>query len=171
MEHNEFFIAWLHNAHAMENKLIQVLEEHIDQATDFPEVSSVLEQHLEETKKHAGTVERILRDLGEDTSKVKDTMGNIMGMVTGSSTATAEDRVVKNSIADFAAEHMEIASYKALIAAAEELGHPEIASDLEDILEDEEEMAEWLDDNLPELVRMFLGEDIEEEDGETDDEE
>ena len=36
--------------------------------------------------------------------------------------AGSEDEVVKEAVADYAFEHFEIASYKALVAAAHELG-------------------------------------------------
>jgi ferritin-like metal-binding protein YciE len=158
MEHNTYFITWLHNAHAMETNLIKVLEAHEEQAEGYPDVRTKIAEHLKATKNHAEVVKRILEDMDEDTSTMKSAMGNVTGMATGASTAMAKDKLIKNAIADYAAEHMEIATYNGLITAARELGHEEIIPDLEDILKDEKEMADWLEKNLPNAVTMFLEE-------------
>lgn len=155
---NKLYVAWLHNAHAMETEIVKVLEAHADQAEDYPDVHAQILKHLEETKRHAEILENVMEDMDEDPSAVKEGMGNIMGMITGASTALAEDRLVKNAIAEHATEHFEMASYEALIAAAEQLGHNEAIPKFQEILKDEEEMADWLKDNLPECVKMVLEE-------------
>jgi ferritin-like metal-binding protein YciE len=68
----------------------------------------------------------------------------------------ADDTLVKGALQDHSTEHMEIASYKALIVAADDLGHPEIAETCRGILRDEEAMAAWLDEQLPTIVRETL---------------
>jgi len=70
--------------------------------------------------------------------------------------APKEDKLVKNAFADFAAEHFEIACYNALITAAEELDDMETLQVCQAILGDEENMAYWLEENLPMAVRMVL---------------
>ena len=57
---------------------------------------------------------------------------------------------------DSSAENMEIASYRAIIEAADQLGESEVARVCRQIMADEERMAEWLRDNLPILVREFV---------------
>lgn len=155
-EQNKIFVNWLQNAYAMETALVEVLEAHAKQAEDYPEVESKILDHLEETKSHAQRVKMILENLDEDTAVLKNVSANLSGMVTGASTALSADKLIKNSISDYAAEHMEIATYNALITAAEELGHPEVVKELELILKDEEDMAEWLETNLSKGVKMFL---------------
>jgi ferritin-like metal-binding protein YciE len=156
MTHNKLFISWLADAHGMEVELVKVLEAHLEQASDYPDVSAKIAEHLEQTKNHAEIVKGILNDLGEDTSAIKSTMGHLSGMLAGASTTMAGDRLVKNAISDFASEHMEIATYNALLEACKKFGHPEIAEKLEGILADEQEMAKWLEDNLPVAVGEVL---------------
>lgn len=60
------------------------------------------------------------------------------------------------ALADYAAENFEIASYTALISAAQELGDQEIIRVCQQILRDEQEMASWLQQNLPTLVQQTL---------------
>jgi ferritin-like metal-binding protein YciE len=64
--------------------------------------------------------------------------------------------VLKNFLADYATEHFEIACYRALIVAANEAGHPRIATVCERILAEEEDMAEWIGKNLPAAVQEVM---------------
>jgi ferritin-like metal-binding protein YciE len=53
-------------------------------------------------------------------------------------------------------EHLEIACYRSVIGAAEELGDTETARVCTEILREEEAMAGWLEQRLPELSREFV---------------
>ncbi len=154
----EQLISWLNSAYAMEESLTHVLENHAKDAKDYPEVRARDEQHLAETRHHAEQVRQCLEILGEKPSSTKSALGNIMGVFHGASTGMYRDELVKNFLADYASEHFEIACYQSLIAAAEELGQPQIASICRDILRDEQDMADWLEDNIPEITRTYLQE-------------
>lgn len=140
----------------MEQNLIRVLENHAKDAKDHPEMSQRLEEHLEETERHAERVEECLAILGEKPGKMKSAMGNVMGMVQGASTGMFRDELVKNCLSDYAAEHFEIACYRSLIAAAEIEQQPEIARICSEILREEEAMAQWFEEQIPEVTRMML---------------
>jgi ferritin-like metal-binding protein YciE len=156
MERSELFLNWLRDAHAMELALVPTLEGHAKDAEDNPEVKGKIESHLDQTKMHAEIIEECLHSLNEDTSALKTATTRVMGVMQGMSIGGHDDRIVKNAIADFAAEHFEIASYRALINAAEELGYDEIAQRLEQNLQDEVEMAAWLEQQLPNAVEMAI---------------
>ena len=66
------------------------------------------------------------------------------------------DEVVKGTLASYTFEHMEIASYRILIAAAEQAGDQETKRVCESILQQEIAMAEWLAENAGEITRRFL---------------
>lgn len=149
-------ITWLNSAYSMEETLIKVLENHAKDAADFPEVRLKDEQHLEETRRHADRVKHCLSLLGEKPSTVKSMMGDLMGAVQARSTGMYKDELVKNFLSDFAAENFEIACYTSLIAAAHEAGQPEIAEICREILQDEQAMADWLIQHIPEITRTFL---------------
>jgi ferritin-like metal-binding protein YciE len=149
-------IAWLNDAYAMEHSLAKVLENHAKDAEDHPEVRAKDEQHLEETRRHAEQVAQCLSYLGEKPSAVKGMMGTVMGKVQGVATGMFGDEIMKNFLSDYAMEHFEIACYRSLIAAAEEAGRPEIAKICEQILREEEAMAEWLSQRIPDVARMSL---------------
>ena len=155
-EHNKFLIAWLKDAHAMEKELVKVLHTHADQAEDYPSVMEMALAHAEQTQQHADWVGEILSDMGEDPSLIKGTFGELKGVLSGMSTELAEDRVIKNGLLDYAAENFEIASYKTLIKMAEKMGHDNEAVKLREILSQEEQMADWIENNLPSVLEQFL---------------
>lgn len=152
----ETLIGWLNDAYAMEKGLVQVLENHADDVKDRPEMYRKIAQHLEQTKMHAERVRECVERLGGSVSTVKTAMGAVSGFFQGRSTGVSPDELVKNALSDYAAEHFEIASYKALIAAARLLGENQVVQVCETILRDEEDMAKWLEQGLPNVVQDYL---------------
>jgi hypothetical protein len=63
--------------------------------------------------------------------------------------------LVKHSIVDFAAEHYEIATYTMLITAARGCRDEETARVCQEILREEQEMAHWLAQRLPDDVHAL----------------
>ena len=154
----ERLLTWLNDVYALEKAQIPILENHADDAERQPHVRSKDLEHLDRTKQHVKMVRKCIKLLGRKPSKAKAAIGRISGAMNSFSTEPFDDEVVRNFLADFAAENLEIASYEAIIVAARDAGHDEIARICEDILEDEEEMVEWLRANLPRAVRDTLGE-------------
>jgi ferritin-like metal-binding protein YciE len=152
----ENLTAWLRDAHAMENQAIEILEKQANRLEHYPELRARVRTHLEETHRQAERVERCLHQLGTDTSALKTAAGKMIGTAQQLSGLFASDEVLKSGIADYAFEHYEIASYKMLIAAAGEAGEPEVRRTLEENLREEEAMAEWLSQHLPEVTRQYL---------------
>jgi ferritin-like metal-binding protein YciE len=159
-DRRDTLIGWLNDAHAMEMGIIPVLENHVKDADRLPEVQTRLRAHLEQTRRQADQVKMLVERLGGSTSAVKNTMGTIGGFFSGLSTGAAPDELVKNALADYSTEHFEIASYRALIAGAQALGETEVVRVCEQILREEEEMARWLEHQLPQLVQMYLGQEV-----------
>jgi ferritin-like metal-binding protein YciE len=148
--------AWLNSAYAMEENLAKILESHARDAADFPDFQARLEEHVAETRIHSTRVQECLGLIGQKPSITKSLVGNVTGMLQGAATGLFRDAVVKNALSDYAAEHFEIASYQALIAAAEDANQKEIGEICREILSDEEAMAGWLEQNLPDITRAFL---------------
>ena len=89
-------------------------------------------------------------------SGLKDAGAMLIGNLQALGGAFMPDEVVKGSIMSYVLEHLEIACYRSLIGAAEELGHAETAAVCSEILREEEAMAGWLEQRLPDLTREFL---------------
>jgi ferritin-like metal-binding protein YciE len=87
---------------------------------------------------------------------MKDAGAKLMATAQSVSGVFAGDEVMKGSLASYTFEHMEIASYTILIAAANAAGEAEVAKVCEQNLQEEVDMAEWLMDNLETTTAMFL---------------
>lgn len=157
MNPNNTIIAWLNDAHAMENALVQILEHQVKDAEQYPDVQAMLQMHLDQTRRHADIVEGCVQRLGGSTSSIKSGFASLFGQMQALSTGAAEDEMVKNALADYAAENFEVASYTSLITAAEQVGDMQTATACRQILAEDQAMADWIVQNLPTLTRMTLG--------------
>jgi ferritin-like metal-binding protein YciE len=157
MAHQETVLAWLNDAHALELNLVQVLEHRVSDTKDHPHIQTRIQQHLEQTRRHAELVQGCIERLGGSTSALKSGMGKIGGFFQGISTGMAKDEMVKNALSDYASEHFEIACYTSLIAAAQAIGDQQTVAVCQQILRDEEAMAHWLQQQVPVITQEFLG--------------
>ena len=155
-EARENFVNWLRDAHAMEAQAETMLTSQINRLDSYPALKMRMEQHLRETEAQRESLGNLIETKGEGAAFVKDAMGKVMAAGQGLSGVFAADEVMKGSLASYTFEHMEIASYTMLIAAAEELGEMQAISVLTPILEEERAMAAWLGENLGPLTRSFL---------------
>ena len=152
-------VTWLKDAYAMEQGIVEILERQLGQFENMPDAQEKILQHLELTKTQAERVRACVERFGDDVSHVKSGVANILGAVQGMSTVMAKDRMVKDAMANYAIEYFEIASYTAIAAAAREMGHEDIASVCETIITEEQDMADWLEMQLPMVVQQhFLSE-------------
>jgi ferritin-like metal-binding protein YciE len=156
MTHNDLITTWLKDAYAMETAIIPVLEKQIEATADYPDVQGGIQRHLEATKRHKDSVQSCLEELGESPSGLKAGMASAGGKIQGMMADIPADNLVKGALQDYSTEHMEIASYKALIVAADDAGLTSVAQTCRSILQDEEQMAAWLDQQLPTIVRATL---------------
>lgn len=152
----EHLLDWLRDAHAMEQQAEQMLKAQAARIEHYPELKARIEQHIEETLGQQALLEGCITRLGSSPSMLKDTMGKVAAMGQAIGGMVASDEIVKGSMAGYVFEHMEIASYRTLIAAAEALGDQETRAACERILVEEEAMARWLQDHLPDVTRQFL---------------
>ena len=149
----DLYVTGLKNAHAMESQAHEILERQADRLGDFPELQERVAAHLQETKSQLQRLERCLSTLDDSPSTLKDTMlsfgGNVAAM-----TAMAGDEILKNTFANSAFEHYEIAAYKSLLALAKEAGIDH--SELEESLHEEERMADWIDEHVEPITIEYL---------------
>jgi ferritin-like metal-binding protein YciE len=155
---NDQLVAWLHDAHAMESGLIPILQHHADGArAAMPDAAVRLDQHVVETRLHIDRIEQCLHDLGTTTSTAKSTFSSLLGSIESVATGLFADEQVKNVVMDYGAEQFEVGCYRALVAAARQLGHGRVADLCELNLREDEAMATWLRDQIPVVVTRALG--------------
>lgn len=149
-------IAWLKDAHAMEQSAVSILEKQIKRIQHYPRLEAKLKEHLEVTRRQAEQVKSCLQRHNADTSTMKDLIARFTGTMNAFSSSIAGDEVVKAHMADYTFEHMEIASYRILIAAAKHVGDMQTQRVCEEILSQEEEMANWLGQELEGMTKDYL---------------
>lgn len=149
-------VHWLRDAYAMEQQAVTMFEKTADRNEDYPEISTRYASHADESRHQAEQLKQCLKKLGEDTSALKTGFGKAVGAAQAFSGLFVSDEIVKGSVAGYAFEFFEIGNYKVLIAAAEAAGEPEIADTCRKILKEEEEMAQWMANHLPQVTNEFL---------------
>jgi ferritin-like metal-binding protein YciE len=149
-------VVWLKDAYAMEQGIVKSLERQVGQMDDMPEAQAKVREHLELTKTHAERVKECVEQLSDDVSHVKSGIANVLGAIEGISTVAANDKMLKNAMANYAIEYFEISAYMANAAAARELGYDDIAEVCDTIRSEEQDMADWIEEQLPILTRQEL---------------
>ena len=149
-------VAWLRDAHAMEAAHVDNLERLIGLANDYPQLKAQLQRHLEVSKRQREEIQRQLEHLGSDTSTQKDWAMKLPGLVEPVLSMFTPDSMPKNCLAAHGYEAFEIASYRSMLGAAEELGMTELRAMCERFIREEQEMATFIFDHLPEITRQYL---------------
>jgi ferritin-like metal-binding protein YciE len=150
----EVYISGLRNQHAVENQAVELLERQIGRLENYPEMADRMRQHLGESKQQATRIEEILASLNTSHSAFKDMVTSFMGNVAALGHASASDEVIKNTFANYAFEHYEIASYQSLLVVADLAGQQGSVSVLQQSLKEEQAMAQWIEDHLkPTMLR------------------
>jgi len=150
------FITGLRNAHAMESQALSIMKPQISRIENYPAVAARLEQHYRETESQIARLERILADLDDSPSTIKDWTLSAGGSMAAIGHSFAGDEILKNSFANFAFENYEIAAYKSLLVIAELGGFAFSINPLRESLREEEVMASWISDNLNAVTREFV---------------
>ena len=153
----DLLISWLNDAYAMEQTLIPVLQNHAKDAdSEMPQAADRIRRHIDETQMHAQRIEQCLRLLDTTPSTVKSAIGSVMGTAQSVMTGMFSDEMIKNALGDYGSEQFEVASYTALVAAADELGEEEIARLCEQNLREDQLMAAWLEQQIPTVVAQLI---------------
>lgn len=152
----DLYVTGLSNAHAVETQAIQLLSRQVERLESYPEMLPRMRQHIEESRTQAARIERILDSLGTTHSGLKDAGLGLMGNLAAIAHAPMQDEVIKNTFANFAFEHFEIASYRGLLVMAQEAGDSAGLQLLQQSLQEEIDMAKWIADNLDNTVRKYV---------------
>jgi ferritin-like metal-binding protein YciE len=147
---------WLRDAHAMEEQADKMLSAQAERLEHYPDLRARIVQHIDETRWQKSMLEECLarRDIGNST--LKDLGGKLMAFGQAVGGMTASDEVVKGAMAGYVFENIEIATYTTLIVAARMAGDAATLSACEQILVQEQAMAAWLLQHLPEVTKAFL---------------
>ena len=151
----DIYTAGLRNQHAVENQAVELLGRQVERLKSYPEMEARMRLHIDESKAQAQRLEELLASLGTSHSSVKDTVMSFVGNMAALAHAPASDEVVKNTFANFAFEHFEIAAYKSLLTLADISGHTAATATLTTSLREEEAMARFIDEHIAETTRTY----------------
>ena len=152
----ERLVQWLRDAHAMEEQAAMMLSGTAKRLEHYPQLKARIEEHIAETQRQGERIAACIERLDGGTSSLKDAAGKMVGLGQAISGLFTGDEVVKAALAGYAFEHMEIASYRILIAAAEVAGDRQTKQVCEQNLAEEEAMAEWLKNNIADVTQTYL---------------
>ena len=151
------FVTGLQNAHAVENQALAMLDRQVERLVRYPEVIDRLRSHRLETEVQIRRLDEMLSEFNSSSSGWKDMALNFMGNMAALGNVMAADEILKDQIINYAFENFEIASYRSLIALAEAGEFASAAGLLRETLREEEAMAAWVLDTLPELTLKYVG--------------
>jgi ferritin-like metal-binding protein YciE len=158
---HEIVLTWLNDAYNVENALVHVLDRHAKEAKGFPDMEAKLAEHLAQTRRHAELVAGRITALGGAPSTHKDRWSGVLTPLENLFAGSAdEESLLKNSISDYASENFEIATYRAIITAAQDTGDTDTVQVCQQILGDEQAMARFLDERMPAFVDHIIGQAI-----------
>ncbi len=153
---HEFYHTGLRNLHALEMNAIELCQRQVERLEQYPEMAARLHQHARESEAQAQRLDAILERHGTTPSTAKNTVTAVMGNVAAALHAPASDEVLKNTFANLAFEHQEIASYTSLIAMAERLGDTASVAPLTQSLREEQSMADFIRDQIKPTTYRFM---------------
>jgi len=152
----EIYATGLRNQHAVENQAVELLSRQIERLENYPEMEARMRQHIEESRVQARRIEELLSSLGTSHSSLKDTALSLAGNMAALMHTVAPDEVVKNTFANYAFEHFEIASYKSLLTLSDAVGRGSDQTALKLSLSEELDMAQWIDQHLEDTTLRYL---------------
>ncbi|EHH69574.1 ferritin-like domain-containing protein [Gluconobacter morbifer] len=152
----DVFILGLRNQHAVENQAIELLQRQIDRLEHYPDLSQRMTEHVRESQNQAERLKKLLTTYDSSHSATKDATLSLMGNLAALGHIFAADEVIKNSFANLAFENYEIASYRSLITLAELCEDQQASAMLNQSLEEEQAMAQFVERNIDPTTRLYI---------------
>ncbi len=153
---HELYHTGLRNLHALEQTAIELTERQVERLEHYPEMRAKLQQHHQESLEQARRLKAIMQRHGTGASSLKSGFTAVMGNVAAALHAPAPDEILKNTFANYAFEHQEIAAYTSLIAMAEAVDDHASIPTLNQSLTEEQAMAAWIETQIVPTTRRFM---------------
>lgn len=150
----DLYVIGLRNAHAVEKQALSIMTPQVERLVHYPEVEERLRAHIDETHAQIARLDEALAHFDTSASSLKDMALSMSGGMAAITHSAADDEILKNSFANYAFEHFEIAAYRSLLTLSEDAGFAE-GQILRQSLEEEQRMAEWIAETLPTVTRRY----------------
>ncbi len=152
----DVYMTGLRNQHAVETQAIGTVKNELSRMEPYPELHAKMQQEMERSTTQAARLDDLLAKHGTSKSVAKEAVTGAVATVAGFAHVTAADEVLKNVLAAVGFKAYEIGSYKVLLTLAEAAGATDDRAVLEQSMQEEQEMGDWLGSHLPEFVHAFL---------------
>lgn len=152
----ERLLKWLQDAYAMEQEAGTMMKAMASRIQNYPQLAARVAQHARETQQQADSLRECIHSLGGSVPTAKGLFASLTAAMHAAGNSLMEDEVIKGIGLSFGFENTEIATYRALVVAAERAGATDIAAVCSQILQEEIAMARWLEDHQDGLVGAFL---------------
>ena len=153
---HETYHAGLRNQHAVEMSAIELCRRQVERLEHYPEMKARLQQHATESEAQVQRLEAILARHGSSPSALKSGWMTLTGNLAAALHMPASDEILKNTFANHAFEHYEIAAYTSLIAMADAVGDTASVPPLQQSLAEEKAMAEFIQAQLIPTTERYL---------------
>lgn len=158
-------IEYFNEALSAENAAVDRLESRIQECL-LPEGKQQLQHHLDETRHHQERLREIISKAGGTptdakadlptiglpaTMMAKKTLTDVAKSITGGEDTNPmhEEMELKRTKEDYGIENVEIMTYRALIQLCQKLGMQNAVPLLQQSLQEEQSMADWIAKNAP----------------------
>ena len=152
----DVYMTGLRNQHAVETQAIGTVKNELSRMEPYPELHARMQQEMERSVTQAARLDDLLAKHGSSKSAAKEAVTGAVATVAGFAHMAAADEVLKNVLAAVGFKAYEIGSYKVLLTLAEAAGATDDRAVLEQSMQEEQEMGDWLGSHLPNLVHAFL---------------
>ncbi len=153
---HETYHVGLRNQHAVEMSAIELCRRQVERLEHYPEMKARLQQHVTESEAQVQRLELILERHGTSPSALKAGWMSLTGNLAAALHVPASDEILKNTFANYAFEHFEIAAYTSLIAMAQAVGDVESVAPLQQSLAEEKAMGEFIGSQTIPTTERYL---------------
>ncbi len=153
---HDSYHAGLRNQHAFEVGAIELCRRQAERLEHYPEMKARLQQHAAESETQARRLEAILERHGSGPSSLKEGWTALTNNLATAMHMPAPDEILKNTFANYAFEHFEIAAYTSLIAMAEAVGDDASIAPLRQSLAEERAMGEFIGSQTIPTTERYL---------------
>ena len=153
---HEIYHTGIRNLHALEQTAIELSERQVERLEHYPEMKARLAKHHGESQEQARRLVAIMERHQISPNTLKTTAASAMGNVAAALHVPAQDEVLKNTFANYAFEHQEIAAYTSLIAMAEQVGDVAAVAPLKQSLAEEQAMADFIREQIVPTTSRYM---------------
>ena len=152
----DVYLTGLRNQHAVETQAIGTIKNELARMELYPELHARMQTERERSTTQAARLDDLLARHSTSKSLAKEAVTGAVATVAGFAHAASSDEVLKNLLSAIGFKAYEIASYKVLITLAEAAGATADVAVLDQSMQEEQEMGDWLGSHIPDLVHAFL---------------